>query len=130
LVLLRLYGAGGRIGSASVQAAHFYRLKQRLLKYCLFFSEKVFLALNVYYGIFKQSMGARNRVGIGLLYRAARLHIVGGIGSLESILGLLISLNIRATKVVHYKYAHTVGKEVGKLISLVFCIPNLLFRGS
>jgi hypothetical protein len=25
-------------------------------------------------GIFKQSMGARNRVGIGLLYRSARLH--------------------------------------------------------
>ncbi len=25
-------------------------------------------------GIFKQSMGARNRVGIGLLYRPARLH--------------------------------------------------------
>jgi hypothetical protein len=25
-------------------------------------------------GIFKQSMGARNRVGIGLSYRPARLH--------------------------------------------------------
>ncbi len=25
-------------------------------------------------GIFKQSMGARNRVGIGLSYRLARLH--------------------------------------------------------
>ncbi len=25
-------------------------------------------------GIFKQSMGARNRIGIGLSYRAARLH--------------------------------------------------------
>jgi hypothetical protein len=25
-------------------------------------------------GIFKQSMGARNRVGIGLLYQPARLH--------------------------------------------------------
>jgi hypothetical protein len=25
-------------------------------------------------GIFKQSMGARNRVGIGLSYRTARLH--------------------------------------------------------
>jgi hypothetical protein len=25
-------------------------------------------------GIFKQSLGARNRVGIGLLYRPARLH--------------------------------------------------------
>jgi hypothetical protein len=27
-------------------------------------------------GIFKQSMGARNRVGIGLSYRPARLHSV------------------------------------------------------
>jgi hypothetical protein len=26
-------------------------------------------------GIFKKSMGARHRVGIGLLYRPARLHI-------------------------------------------------------
>jgi hypothetical protein len=48
-------------------------------------------------GISKQSMGARNRVGIGLSYRPARLHIKpGGIGSLESILGLLKSLKIRA----------------------------------
>jgi hypothetical protein len=34
---------------------------------------------------FKQSMGARNRVGIGLSYRPARLN--GGIDSLESISG-------------------------------------------
>jgi len=48
-------------------------------------------------GIFKQSMGARNRVGIGLSYRPARLlHIQpGGIVSLETILGLLESLKIR-----------------------------------
>ncbi len=37
-------------------------------------------------GIFKQSMGARNRVGIALSYQPARL----------SILGLLKSLKIRA----------------------------------
>jgi len=36
--------------------------------------------------------GAGNRVGIGLSYRPARLRI----GSLESILGLLKSLKIRA----------------------------------
>jgi hypothetical protein len=35
-------------------------------------------------GIFKQSMEARNREGIGLLYRPARLHRLA-----ESILGLL-----------------------------------------
>ncbi len=46
-------------------------------------------------GIFKQYMGVRNRVGIGLSYRHARLQ-PGGIGSLESIFGLLISLKIRA----------------------------------
>jgi hypothetical protein len=45
-------------------------------------------------GIFKQSMGARNRLGIGLWYRPARLHSTqpGGNGSLESIHGLLKSL--------------------------------------
>jgi hypothetical protein len=49
-------------------------------------------------GISKQSMGARNRVGIGLSCRPARLlHIQpGGTGSLESILGLLKSVKIRA----------------------------------
>jgi hypothetical protein len=33
--------------------------------------------------IFKQSMGARNRVGVGLLYRPAKLHSLS-----ESIPGL------------------------------------------
>ncbi len=42
-------------------------------------------------GIFKQSMGARNRVGIGLSYRLARLHRLA-----ESIPGLLKCLKIRA----------------------------------
>ncbi len=37
---------------------------------------------------FKQSLGGRNRVGIGLSYRSARLH-AGGIDSFGSILGLL-----------------------------------------
>jgi hypothetical protein len=41
-------------------------------------------------GIFKQSIGARNRVGIGLSYRPAMLHSLA-IGFLESILGLLKS---------------------------------------
>ncbi len=45
-------------------------------------------------GIFKQSMGARNRVGIELSYRPTRLHTTqpGGVGSLKSILGLIESL--------------------------------------
>ncbi len=43
-------------------------------------------------GIFKQSMGARNRVGTGLSYRPATQP--GGIGSLESIPRLLKSLKI------------------------------------
>jgi hypothetical protein len=49
-------------------------------------------------GIFKQSMGVRNQVRIGLSYRPARLHTTqpGGIVSMESILGLLKSLKIRA----------------------------------
>jgi hypothetical protein len=51
-------------------------------------------------GIFKQSMGARNRVGIGLSYWPARLHSLVELVSLESILGLLKSLKIRAQEVV------------------------------
>jgi hypothetical protein len=49
-------------------------------------------------GIFKQSMGARNPVGIGLSYRPARLHrlAAGVMDSLESILGLLKFLKIQA----------------------------------
>ncbi len=47
-------------------------------------------------GIFKQSMGARNRVGIGLSFLPRQATQPGGIGSLESILGVLKSLKIRA----------------------------------
>jgi hypothetical protein len=46
--------------------------------------------------IFKQSMGARNRVGMGLSYRPARLHRLGGTHSLESLPGLHKRLKIRA----------------------------------
>ncbi len=75
-------------------------------------------------GIFKQSMGASNRVGIGLSYRAARLHRLakfipwnrflgfinvqkyglrlhaqpGGIDSLELILWLFKIIKIRAQR--------------------------------
>jgi hypothetical protein len=48
-------------------------------------------------GIFKQSMKTRNRVGIGLWHRPARLHRLA-VDSLESIPGLLKSLKIRALK--------------------------------
>ncbi len=44
----------------SRQCAHFFLLKTCISPSCA--------------GIFKQSMGARNRVGIGLSYRPARLH--------------------------------------------------------
>ncbi len=49
-------------------------------------------------GIWKQSMGARNRVGIGLSYRLASRQATqpGEIGSMESILGILKSIKIRA----------------------------------
>ncbi len=52
-------------------------------------------------GIFKQSMGARNRVWNGLSYRQATHP--GGIGSLESILGLFKSLKIRAQASLHIR---------------------------
>ncbi len=48
-------------------------------------------------GIFKQSMGARNRVGIGLsYYRPARLHSLAEWVPWNRFLGSLKSLNIRA----------------------------------
>ncbi len=53
-------------------------------------------------GIFIQSMGAMNRVGTGLSYRAA-----GEIGSLESILGVLKSLKIRALYAVAVLYSRS-----------------------
>jgi hypothetical protein len=56
---------------------------------------------NYFAGIFKRSMGARNRVGIGLSYWPARGYKAGGIDSLESIFGLLKSLKIRALYSVH-----------------------------
>jgi hypothetical protein len=47
-------------------------------------------------GIFKKSMGARHRVGIGLSFRPATL--ASGIDALESIPGLHKRLKIRAEK--------------------------------
>jgi hypothetical protein len=49
-------------------------------------------------GIFKQSMGARNQVGIVLSYRTARLQWLAELIFFESIPGLLKSLKIRALK--------------------------------
>jgi hypothetical protein len=57
-------------------------------------------------GILEQSMGARNREEIGLLYRPARLHIGWRNRSLESIPGLLKSLQIRA---LYFAYDVSVG---------------------
>ncbi len=46
--------------------------------------------------IFKQSMGTRNRVGIGLSCRPARLHRLAALIPWKSIPGILKSLKIRA----------------------------------
>ncbi len=46
--------------------------------------------------IFKQSMGARNRLGIGLSYRPARLHSLAEFVPWNQFLGSLKSLKIRA----------------------------------
>jgi hypothetical protein len=51
-----------------------------------------FAAIIICAGIFKQSMGARNRLGIGLSYRPASLQKAGGIASLESSLGLSLKV--------------------------------------
>jgi hypothetical protein len=48
-----------------------------------------FRGLDLRAGIFKQSMGARNRVGIGLSYQPARLHRLEELLSWNRILGSL-----------------------------------------
>ncbi len=79
-------------------------------------------------GIFKQSMGARNRVGICRdVVHTSQATQPGGIGSLESILGLLQSLKIRAQaslqiresesmKFLYLLKNHTVWKPRGFLV--------------
>ncbi len=54
------------------------------------------LLLGTRAGIFKQSMGARNQVGIGVSYRPAKVYSTwaGGIDSLEPIPRLLLDLMI------------------------------------
>jgi hypothetical protein len=47
-------------------------------------------------GIFKQSMGARNRVGIGLSYRPARLHRLSELAPWKRFLGSFKRFQIRA----------------------------------
>ncbi len=59
-------------------------------------------------GIFKQSMGARNRVGIALSYRPARL----------SILGLLKSLKIRAQVELLYLWGVGGVDNVSRFVGL------------
>ncbi len=50
-------------------------------------------------GILEQSMGARNRVGIGLSYRSVRLHRLA-----KSIPGLLKSIKIKSGYLSVHKY--------------------------
>jgi hypothetical protein len=90
--------------------------------------------------IFKQSMGARNRVGIGLSYQSARLHrlavfipeflkrfqirsqLASGIRSLESIPGLLKHLQIQAQA--------TLASGIGSLESIPGLLKHLIILGS
>jgi hypothetical protein len=65
-------------------------------------------------------MGARNRVGIGLLYRPVRLHRLGGIDSLESIPGFLRSSKVLA----QYTYSHREGGKGGRVK------PEKIVRGN
>ncbi len=58
-------------------------------------------------GILEQSMGARNRVGIGLSYRPARLHRAGGVESWAP-----------------YKFKNTVSGTATSLDILAFFILN------
>jgi hypothetical protein len=49
-------------------------------------------------GIFKQCVGTRNRVGIGLSYRPARLHRFAELIPWHRLLGSFKSLKIRLCK--------------------------------
>ena len=48
-----------------------------------------FMQIDISAGIFKQSMGARNRVGIGLSYRPAKLHSLAELVPWNRFLGFL-----------------------------------------
>jgi hypothetical protein len=79
--------------------------------------------------IFKQSVEAtqaRNRIGLGLPYRPARLHRVGGIDSLESILGLLKSLKILAlcTELAVFSVWALIHAVAGQKVGYGLCIPD------
>ncbi len=63
-------------------------------------------------GIFKQSMRAMNRVVIGLARQAIQPC---GIGSLESILGLLKSLKIRVLILIAFPPCADGGRERGRI---------------
>ncbi len=69
-------------------------------------------------GIFEQSMGARNRVGIGLSVRPARLHFLA-VNSLESIPGLLKSLNTVSGPHL-YKSMEEGSETKGKVVVALF----------
>ena len=66
-----------------------------LVAFCKFQAE---LGSRICVGILEQSMGAKNRVGIGLSTGPRKATKAGGINSLESIPGLLKSLKVRAHK--------------------------------
>jgi hypothetical protein len=79
-------------------------------------------------GILEQSMGARNQVGIGLLYRPAGLNRLA-----ESILGLLKSLKIPALS--WFLYHGMVRNGIPRVYLYVFFVARkgtpscVLFRG-
>jgi hypothetical protein len=60
----------------------------------------------------KKSMGARNRVGIGLSVPARQATQPGGIGYLESILRLLKSLKIRSQLCVYVYFPFQTGAHI------------------
>jgi hypothetical protein len=77
---------GGRVTFPSVCSQAFCRLMAPGQAQCV----EAYRA-----GIFKQSMGARNREGIGLSYRPARLHRLAELMPWESIPRLIKTLKIR-----------------------------------
>ncbi len=74
-----------------------YKFKNAIVLSLLFYVHTTFIVLKSNRArIFKQPMGARNRVGRGLSYRSARLHRRAELIPRKSILALLKSLKIRA----------------------------------
>jgi hypothetical protein len=83
---------GGRVSDVDCQC----RLPQKILKILITGAQHWAFIKIICAGICKQYVGVRNRVGIGLSYRPARLHRLAELNPWNRFLDSLKSLEIRA----------------------------------